>query len=124
MDWPTVFGTAFGAIGGGALTIWSIWRYVKRANASDKSEKFSNDWLQEVIARQDREAERLRDEIRLAREGSTMLSKRVLELEIENKVARKVTNDLVEQVRLVKRDKLDPHDLHTNVFTDSGDKFR
>jgi hypothetical protein len=124
MDWSTIFAAGTTALVGIPAAVYGAVRYIRRTESSDKAERYANDWHQKVIERQDREAERLRAEIAALRESATMVNKRVLELELETKTARKVTRDLVEQVRLVKRDRLDPHDLQTNVFTDSGGHLR
>lgn len=124
MDWSTVFAAGTTALVGIPAAVYGAVRYIRRTESSDKAERYANDWHQKVIERQDREAERLRGEIAALRDSATMVNKRVLELELETKTARKVTRDLVEQVRLVKRDKMDPHDLHTNIFTDSGGSLR
>ena len=124
MDWSTIFASGTAALVGIPAAIYGAVRYIRRTESGDKAERYANDWHQKVIERQDREAERLRAEIAALRDSATMVNKRVLELEIENKVARKVTAELVEQVRLVKRDRMDPHDLKTNVFTDSEGHLR
>ena len=124
MDWATIFASGTAALVGIPAAVYGAVRYIRRTEWGDKAERYANDWHQKVIERQDREAERLRAEIAALRDSATMVNKRVLELEIENKVARKVTNELVEQVRLVKRDRMDPHDLKTDVFTDSGGHLR
>lgn len=92
-------------------------RYMRRANAADGAERFANDWHQKVIDRQDREAERLRAEIANLSDRLTITSKRMLELELDNKIKQKVIRDIVADIRMVKRDEIPIEQLHTGSYT-------
>ena len=105
------------AVIGGSLIGLAWWFKIRRMIEGRDAEKFANDWHQQVIARQDREAERLRAEIHVLREASTMTSKRVLELELDNKVKQNVIREMVEDIRLVKRDKMTVDQLQTGSYT-------
>lgn len=119
MDWPSIATGITTAVVSVPLAIWGVLRHVRKTNDADRSEKFSNDWLQKVIDRQDREAEKLRAEIQTMRENASTMAKRVLEVELENKVKRQALQSAIDDIRLLKRDKLTPDDLHTDVYRGS-----
>ncbi len=80
MDWKEVF-TALGIVGGGgSLAALAWWVKMGRTIEGRSAERSSNDWFQKVIARQDREAERQRDEMQSLRERNESLQREILDL--------------------------------------------
>jgi hypothetical protein len=116
MDLSSVATAIFTASLAIPASIYGAIRWIRRTDAADHAERFANDWHQKVIERQDREAERLRAEIARLGELITQGHARILELERENKVKRDIIRALVNDMSLVKRDKLDPHELQTDVY--------
>jgi hypothetical protein len=116
MDWQTIVAAIGSAAVAVPAAIYGAVRYIRRTEASDGAERFANEWHQKVIDRQDREAERLRAEIQTMRENASIMAKRVLEVELENKVKRQALQSAIDDIRLLKRDKLTPDDLHTDVY--------
>lgn len=111
-----------GAVGGGIATaaggIYYLTRKLRREFAADGAERFANDWHQKVIARQDNEAARLREEIAILREHSTQTTRRLLEVELRERAKDKVLKDIIKDIRLVKRDEMPLDQLNTGLVDD------
>jgi hypothetical protein len=118
MDWLSLAGAALAAIATGGAGVYYTLRKMRREFAADGAERFANDWHQKVIERQDREADRLRNEIAALRENATMTTKRLLEVELRERVKEKVIRDIIKDIRLVKRDEMPVEQLNTGLLDD------
>lgn len=116
-DGLTVIGSIAASIAASVAAGYYGLRKLRRDFAADGAERYANDWHQKVIARQDRELERMRNDLVILRENMTQSSSRILSLENENKIKQSVINDLVHEVRLVKRGVMRPEDLNTSPPT-------
>lgn len=117
-DFLTALGTILGSVGATITAGYYLLRKLRRDISTDGAERFANDWHQKVIARQDQESARLRNEIGRLSETMTQSTARILELERENAVKRKVISELVEDIRAVKRGSRGPETLDTGIADD------
>lgn len=99
-------------------TAWLMLRKVKKDIDSDKAEHSAVEWHEKVIKRQDLEAERLRAQIESLREQGTTMHRRLLEVELREKVKEKIIKDLVRDIRLVKREDMPLDALNTGLIDD------
>lgn len=118
VDWQTAFGGVLAAIGGAAGAVYLGFRRIRRDFATDGAERFADHWFQKVIQRQDQEAARLREEIAILRENGTQTTKRLLEVELRERVKEKIIRDLIKDIRLVKRDEMPLEALNTGLVDD------
>ena len=116
MDWQAIATGLVTAAVAIPAAIYGARRYINRTEAADGAERFANDWHQKVIARQDEEMARQRAEIAIIRESSTMQSKRILELELDQKVKQKIIREIVADIRMVKRDEISLDQLQTGTY--------
>lgn len=116
MDWASFLPALVGAISAAPVAVWAALRHVRKTNEADLADSDIGKRWQGIVTRQDREAERLRDEIQTMRESASLIAKRLLELELENKVKQQVMRAMLNDLAAVKRDKLDPLDLQTDIY--------
>jgi hypothetical protein len=118
LDIPSLLGAAGTALLGAGASAYYIMRKLKRDFAADGAERFANDWHQKVIHRQDTEAARLREEIATLREQGTQTTRRLLEVELRERVKERIIRDLIKDIRLVKKDEMPLEQLNTGLVDD------
>lgn len=118
MEYGSFIGTIVASVAASITAGYYGLRKLRRDFAADGAERYANDWHQKVIARQDRELERMRNDMTIIREMMTQSNARILSLENENKIKQKVINDLIHELRLVKRGVMRPEDINTGVYED------
>lgn len=74
--------------------------------------------LQAEIGSYRDEVARLRTDMQIMRDMMTQANRRILELELENKVKREAIADLLEQVRRIKRGQMSAEDVNTGIYSD------
>ncbi len=119
MDWKEVF-TALGIVGGGGTLLGLAWWFkVGRMLEGRSAERTSNDWFQKVIARQDREAERQRDEMQGLRERNENLQRELLDLKNsfhrETRVFRGTVAGIGRDLRKLNDGKIPEERLETSI---------
>ncbi|MBA2412833.1 MAG: hypothetical protein H0V63_08410 [Burkholderiaceae bacterium] len=119
MDWKEVF-TALGIVGGGgSLAALAWWVKMGRTIEGRNAERSSNDWFQKVIARQDREAERQRDEMQSLRERNESLQRELLDLKNsfhrETRVFRSVSAATARDIRKINDGRIPEERLETII---------
>ncbi len=119
MDWKEVF-TALGIVGGGgSLAALAWWVKMGRTIEGRNAERSSNDWFQKVIARQDREAERQRDEMQSLRERNESLQRELLDLKNsfhrETRVFRGTVAGIGRDIRKLNDGKIPEDRLETSI---------
>lgn len=118
MDWAQLMAAAGAGIATAGGAIYYTFRKMRREFAADGAERFANDWHQKVIARQDQEAARQREEIHVLRETVTQTTRRLLEVEMRERVKERVIRDIIKDIRLVKKDELPIESLNTSLLDD------
>ena len=117
MDYGSLIGTIAASVAASVTAGYYGLRKLRRDFAADGAERYANDWHQKVIARQDRELERMRDSLNSIHESITQSTARILSLENENRVKQKIIQGLIDEVRLVKRGAMKAEDINTGVYT-------
>ncbi len=120
MDWKEFF-AALGILGGGgSLAALAWWVKMGRTIEGRSAERTSNDWFQKVIARQDREAERQRDEMQSLRERNETLQRELLDLKNnfnrETRVFRGAIAGIGRDMRMVNDGKIPEERLETSIY--------
>lgn len=119
MDWKEIF-TALALLGGGgSLAALAWWVKIGRTIEGRNAERTSNDWFQKVIARQDREAERQRDEMQTLRERNENLQRELLDLKNsfhrETRVFRGTVAGIGRDLRKLNDGKIPEERLETSI---------
>ncbi len=119
MDWKEAF-TALALLGGGgSLAALAWWVKIGRTIEGRSAERTSNDWFQKVIARQDREAERQRDEMQSLRERNENLQRELLDLKNsfhrETRVFRGTVAGIGRDLRKLNDGKIPEERLETSI---------
>lgn len=73
--------------------------------------------MQAEVASYRADVDRLRTDVQIMRETLSQANRRILELELENKVKRETIAELVEQMRRIKRGQMQPEDINTGIWT-------
>lgn len=81
------------------MTAWVVLRRIRSTVESDRAERSAMEWHERVIKRQDIENDRLRMEIKSLREAVAASNKRLLEVELREKIKERVIRDLVDQIK-------------------------
>jgi hypothetical protein len=116
MDWTSLAtGLATAAVAIPA-TIWAVLRKVRSEVSTDRAERSATDWHERVIKRQDLENDRLRSEIQVLRDAVTASNKRLLEVELREKIKERIIRDLVRDIRLVKKNGMSIDALNTGLI--------
>ena len=134
-DWFDVALRALGAVAGGLVTlaaaIYGVQRRLKRDKRDDTDatllgrgkqtifEQYDGIIvrLQDEVGRYREEVARIRSDMQIMRETMTQANRRILELELENKVKRETIADLVAQMRRIKHGQMAPEDINTGIWT-------
>lgn len=134
-DWFDLGLRALGAVAGGLVTLGAAVYGVKRHMERDKRDDHDATLLgrgkqtifeqydgiivrlQAEVAGYREEVTRLRADMGVMREMMTQANRRILELELENKVKRETIADLVSQMRKIKHGQMAPEDINTGIWT-------
>lgn len=116
-DWLSILGTIAASMVASVTAGYYGLRKLRRDFAADGAERYANDWHQKVIARQDRELERIRNDMQVMREMMTQANARILELERENSVKRKIISEMQNELRRVKAGIVRPEEINTGIWS-------
>ena len=133
-DWFDTFLRALGAVAGGLVTlaaaIYGVQRTLKRDRRDDHDatllgrakttifEQYEGviTRLEADVERQRLQLERLMNDHAIMREMMTQANRRILELELEKKVAREEYAKVLAALRSLKRGEVAPEDVNTQIF--------
>lgn len=133
-EWLDLSLRALGAVAGGLVTLAAAVYGVQRTLKKDRRDDTHADLLgrshanifeqyEGIISVMRRELTELDERYKALRNANdqinerlTIAGRRILELELENKVKRQIIAELVEDMRRVKRGNLDPDDLNTGIY--------
>lgn len=90
------------------MTAWVVLRRIRSSVAADRAERSAMEWHERVIKRQDIENDRLRMEIKALRESVASANKRLLEVELRERIKERVIRDLVEQIKTLQGEHVVP----------------
>ena len=134
-DWFDLALRALGAVAGGLVTlaaaVYGVKRHMERDKRDDADASLLGRGKQTIFEQYDgiivrlqdeigsyrEEVARIRSDMQIMRETMTQANRRILELELENKVKRETIADLVAQMRRIKQGQMAPEDINTGIWT-------